>query len=287
MNEVITTLQANMGYAIGAFFLFSAGVAIVEFIIEWRQKQLSKWRFKEMLSSLMVFLPAQLLKGITGAITFVAFYFIADLVPWKIPVNGWTVLLAIVVLDLNYYWEHRLGHEIRVLWSYHSIHHSSPIYNFSTAYRVSFIADLFAWVFYLPIILIGFDPLVVLLALAFALSYQTWLHTGIIGKLGWFGYIFNTPSHHRVHHGSDEIYLDKNYGAIFIIWDRLFGTFQEETFTPTYGLTKQLETINPIDVHFREMANIVKDVKQARNRKDALKYVFGHPAWKPDEPQQE
>ena len=136
----------------------------------------------------------------------------------------------------------------------------------------------------MPCILLGFDPMVVLLSLAVGLTYQIWLHTSIIGKLGWFGKIFNTPSHHRVHHGSDDLYLDKNYGAIFILWDRLFGTFQEEKFTPTYGLTKQLNTINPIDVHFREMVNIYKDVKQASNSKDALKYIFGHPGWKPNNP---
>ncbi len=285
MEELLVWAETNIGLFIFGFFLFAIGLATIEFIWEWRKKKLTNWRLGEMFSSLMVFIPAQLTEKASTALLFGAYFLVHQFIPWQIPVNVWTTILAILVVDFIYYWEHRWEHEIRILWTYHSIHHSSPIYNYTTALRVSFIDNFVSWFFFLPAIIIGFHPVIIAFALVFILTYQFWLHTELIGKMGWFDKIFNSPSLHRVHHGSDELYLDKNYGGMLIIWDRMFGTFQPEVFKPTYGLTTQLNSINPLTVHFKEYADIVKDVKKARSFKEALSYVFGKPGWKPGKAQ--
>lgn len=282
MQDLITKAEENVGLVMLIIFIFSMGLATVEFIWEWRQKKLTKWRLKEMLSSFMVFIPAELTQKAANTIFIGSFFVLYNIIPWHIPVNGWSVIAAILVIDFLYYWEHRWEHEIRLLWSYHSIHHSSPIYNYTTALRVSFIDNFVTWVFYLPAILLGFHPVIVLLAIAFILGYQFWIHTELIKSMPrWFEWLFNSPSHHRVHHGSDDIYLDKNYGALLIIWDRMFGTFQKELHRPTYGLTTPIDTINPVNVHLYEYKGILKDLRKARNFKEALGYLFNKPGWKP------
>lgn len=281
MEELVAKAEENVGWVMLIIFLFSMGLAIVEFFWEWYQKKLTKWRLKEMLASFFVFIPAQLTEKAANAIFIGSFFVLYNVIPWHIPVTGWSVVLAILVIDFLYYWEHRWEHEIRLLWSYHSIHHSSPIYNYTTALRVSFIDNFVTWVFYLPAILLGFHPVIVLLAIAFILGYQFWIHTELIRSMGWFEWIFNSPSHHRVHHGSDDIYLDKNYGALLIIWDRMFGTFQKELHRPTYGLTTPIETINPVGVHLFEYKGILKDLRKARNFKEAMGYLFNKPGWAP------
>ena len=281
METLIKNMEDNVGLVILFLFVFALGLAIIEFCHELYHKKIDKWRLGEMWASFSVFIVAELTKTASAAVFLGIFLFTDQLVPWEIPINGWTMLLAIIIADFIYYWEHRIEHEIRILWTYHSIHHSSPIYNYTTALRVSFIDGFVTWVFFLPMILIGFNPFIVFIAIAIGLAYQTWLHTELIGKLGWFEKIFMTPSQHRVHHGSDDIYLDKNYGAIFSIWDRWFGTYQEELHRPTYGLTTQIETINVIKVHTFEFENIYKDLKKARNFKEAWNYLFKHPGWKP------
>ncbi len=282
MQELIKTIEDNLGLVILIIFGFSVTLAIIEFCWELYKKKIDKWRLGEMWASLSVFIPAQLTEKAATAVFLYGFFFLADFIPWQIPVNWWITILAILFVDLLYYWEHRLEHQIRILWSYHSIHHSSPIYNYTTALRVSFIDNFVTWVFFLPAIAIGFHPAVVLLSLVFILTYQFWIHTELIRKMGWFEYIFNSPSHHRVHHGSDDIYLDKNYGGLLIIWDRIFGTFQKEEFKPTYGLTTQINTINPIKIHAYEYIGIFKDLWKAKSIKEAFGYLFKAPGWKPE-----
>ncbi|MGI9543817.1 MAG: sterol desaturase family protein [Cyclobacteriaceae bacterium] len=281
MEALIQEMENNVGIMILAIFIFSMGLAIVEFCYELYKKKITKWRLGEMWASFSVFIVAQLTEKAGPAIFIGIFIFVSNLIPWQIPINGWTMFLAIVLIDFLYYWEHRLEHEIRLLWSYHSIHHSSPIYNYTTALRVSFIDNFVTWIFFLPAILIGFNPFIVFIAIGVMLVYQFWLHTEIIGKLGWYEKIFMTPSQHRVHHGSDDIYLDRNYGAIFSLWDRWFGTFQEELHKPTYGLTTQINTINPVKVHAYEYISIFRDLKKARSLKEAWNYIFKGPGWQP------
>ncbi len=282
MEEVIKKLENDLGFVLLILLVFSLGLAFVEFCYELYKKKINKWRLGEMWASFSVYIVAQLTEKISLAIFAGTFFFLAKFIPWQIPINIWTTILCVLFIDFLYYWEHRIEHKVRMLWSYHSIHHSSPIYNYTTALRVSFIDSLVTWVFYLPAILIGFHPYVVLLSILFILTYQFWLHTELIGKLGWYEKIFMTPSQHRVHHGSDKIYLDKNFGAVLSIWDRLFGTYQEELHKPTYGLTTQINTINPVKVHFIEYTNILKDLRKAKNLKEAGNYLIKPPGWKPE-----
>lgn len=281
MEDLIQKMEDNIGLAVLIILAFSMGLAIVEFFYELYKKKINKWRLGEMWASFSVFLVAQLTEKISVVAFTGAFYFLSQYIPWQIPINIWTTILCILLIDFLYYWEHRIEHRVRALWTYHSIHHSSPIYNYTTALRVSFIDSFVTWIFYLPAILVGFHPYVVLLAILFMLTYQFWLHTEIIGKLGWYEKIFMTPSQHRVHHGSDDIYLDKNYGAILSIWDRMFGTFQEELHTPTYGLTTPINTINPVKVHFIEYYHMFRDMWKAKSLKEAWQYMVNPPGWKP------
>jgi sterol desaturase/sphingolipid hydroxylase (fatty acid hydroxylase superfamily) len=281
MEEVIKQMEENIGLIIYIIFGFSLVLAIVEFFYELYKKKINKWRLGEMWASFSVFIIAQLMEKTSTLIFVGAFILVGEYIPWQIPVNIWTMFLCLILVDFIYYWEHVIEHKVRILWSYHSIHHSSPIYNYTTAMRVSFIDSLITWVFYLPLVIMGFHPYIVVLCFFLVLTYQFWLHTEIIGKLGWFEKIFMTPSQHRVHHGSDEIYLDKNFGALLSIWDRMFGTFQEEKHRPNYGLTKPINTINPIKVHLAEYIDIFKDIRKAKSLKEAWNYLIKPPGWTP------
>lgn len=216
-----------------------------------------------------------------GLVFVVGIFIMAGFAPFSIPVTWWSTLLAILAADFMYYWMHRWEHEVRILWSYHSVHHSSPEFNLTTALRLAWIEGLIEWIFFVPIVLIGFDPAQTIIALAIVVTYQTWIHTEKIGKLGWLDRIFNTPSVHRVHHGSNDRYLDKNYGGILIIWDRMFGTYQPEEEKVTYGIRTPLGTANPVAINFRETFCIFRDAWQARTASDAFKHIFGRPGWVP------
>jgi len=281
MEDIIKTMEENINLIISVIFIFSILLAIVEFFWELYRKKINKWRLGEMWASFGVFIIAQLMEKTSTLIFVGAFFFLGEYVPWQIPVNIWTTLLCLLLVDFIYYWEHVIEHKVRILWSYHSIHHSSPIYNYTTAMRVSFIDSLITWVFYLPLVAIGFHPYMVVLCFILVLMYQFWLHTEIISKLGWFEKIFMTPSQHRVHHGSDAMYLDKNFGALLSIWDRIFGTFQEEQHRPNYGLTRPVNTINPIKVHLVEYLNIFKDIRKAKNVREVWNYLVKPPGWQP------
>lgn len=271
-----------MGIIITGLVIFSLVLLIVELIwIKWNRR-FTLDRFKEMLASYSPLLPVILVDTAISAIWVAIFYQVADFIPWQIPINGFTILLALLLVDLSYYWEHRSEHQIRLLWAlYHSVHHSSPDYNQSTAYRISFIDIIITPIFFLPIVLLGFHPILVLTSLVFIISYQTWIHTEMIGRIGFLDKLFNTPSNHRVHHGSTPNYIDKNYGAVLIIWDKLFGTYQAEQETPIYGLTKQLNSVNPLKVHFHELMKLWHDFTTAKSLKETIGYLFRHPGWRP------
>jgi sterol desaturase/sphingolipid hydroxylase (fatty acid hydroxylase superfamily) len=195
--------------------------------------------------------------------------------------DWWTWALLFFADDLSYYWYHRAGHRVRLLWASHVVHHSSEHYNLSTALRQTwtpFQSVLFwAW---MP--LVGFSPWMILLAQSWNLLYQFWIHTEAIGKLPrWFEFVFNTPSHHRVHHGSQAQYLDKNYAGILILWDRLLGTFEPEGERVRYGLTTNIETFNPVRVAFHEYGAIWRDVRAAQRWRDRLGYLLKGPGWQP------
>ena len=194
-----------------------------------------------------------------------------------IPLTWWSWVLAVLVADFSYYWMHRLEHEIRILWAYHSVHHSSPEFNLTTALRLAWVEGLVEWLFFVPLIVLGFDALQIVIAVVVVVDYQTWIRTEKIGKLGWADRVFNTPSVHRVHHGSNDTYIDKNYGGILIIWDRLFGSFQAEKEPVIYGIKKLLGTSNPIVINVHEFWQIAKDVARARSISEAFQFAFGRP----------
>ncbi|MGB8651870.1 MAG: sterol desaturase family protein [Mycobacteriales bacterium] len=207
----------------------------------------------------------------------------AALVPWDLG-HGWVAwLVAIVGIDFCYYWDHRAGHEIRLLWASHVVHHSSQRYNLSTALRQTWTGE-YTVLFFLPVALLGVPVEIVLAAWSVNLLYQFWIHTELIDKL-WapFEWTFNTPSHHRVHHGSQSQYLDRNYGGILIVWDRLFGTFEPEVERVVYGLTKNIETHNPLRVATHEVVALWRDVRSAGSWRHRLGYVFRGPGWAPAE----
>ncbi|UXA15894.1 sterol desaturase family protein [Mycobacterium sp. SMC-4] len=229
--------------------------------------------------------------GLVSMLTMSAWKFLALLgyaaiytyvAPWQLSATQWyTWVIALVGVDLLFYLYHRMAHRVRLVWATHQAHHSSEYFNFATALRQKWnnSGEILMW---LPLPLLGVPPWMVFFAFSISLIYQFWIHTERIGTL-WrpIEFLFNTPSHHRVHHGMDAEYLDKNYGGILIIWDRLFGTFQPETFRPHYGLTKPVGTFNIWKLQTHEYVAIGRDVRGARRLRDRLGFVFGPPGWQP------
>lgn len=191
--------------------------------------------------------------------------------------NSWTILLAVIVADFLYYWEHRTEHRIRFFWAYHNVHHSSTDYNLTVASRLSWIEVCILWIFYIPMALIGFNPLQIFIAVQIVALYQIWIHNQKIGRLGILERVINTPALHRVHHGSNPLYINKNFGGILIIWDRLFGTYQSETETPIYGLTKNIHTNNPLKINAIEYRYLIRDIVNSRSFKEIWKKTFNFP----------
>jgi sterol desaturase/sphingolipid hydroxylase (fatty acid hydroxylase superfamily) len=196
--------------------------------------------------------------------------------------GAWSWLVLFFAEDLSYYWFHRLHHEIRLLWACHVNHHSSKHFNLSTALRQPLLTPFTGPIFWAWLALIGFAPFMILTAQAISLLYQFWIHTESVDRLGPFEWFMNTPSHHRVHHGANIPYLDKNHGGVLIIWDRLFGTFANEDERVIYGLTKDIETFNPLRIGFHEFAAIGRDVARAPGLVAKLGYVLLPPGWSHD-----
>jgi len=182
-----------------------------------------------------------------------------------------------------YYWDHRLMHRIGLGWATHTVHHSSPHFNMSVAYRFGPLDAIFPILFSLPLVMLGFNPWLLLAAELFVQTYQAILHTEVIGKLPKpIEYIFNTPSHHRVHHGVNEQYWDRNYAGIFIIWDRMFGTFTEEKEKVLYGVSEPLDSVNPMKVFFHGFTRLFRDMSKTKGLKNKLAFLIKPPGWKPE-----
>jgi sterol desaturase/sphingolipid hydroxylase (fatty acid hydroxylase superfamily) len=198
----------------------------------------------------------------------------------------WTLLLF--ADDFSFYWHHRMSHSVRFLWAAHIQHHSSQRMNFSVALRQSWGEPFYKYMFYLWMPLVGFHPIYMMIMQAFSLIYQFFQHTELVGKLGPIEWLFNTPSHHRVHHATQVKYLDRNHAGILIIWDRLFGTFEPEdkNLKPVYGITVNIESHSPLVIATHEYKAIWKDVKRADKWSDKMKYIFNPPGWSHDGPNQ-
>jgi sterol desaturase/sphingolipid hydroxylase (fatty acid hydroxylase superfamily) len=206
-----------------------------------------------------------------------------ELTPLRMPADRWWTYVALFFADdLAYYCFHRIHHEVRVFWASHVVHHSSQHYNLSTALRQTW-TPMTALPFWAALALVGFAPWMILTQQAVSLIYQFWIHTERIKRLpDAVEYFLNTPSHHRVHHGANEVYLDRNYGGILIVWDRLFGTFQGEAEKVQYGLTKNIRSFRPTRVAFHEFVDLARDVRGAADWRERFGYVFRGPGWSPD-----
>ncbi|MFN8151066.1 MAG: sterol desaturase family protein [Solirubrobacterales bacterium] len=210
---------------------------------------------------------------------YVAIY---ELTPLRLdPSDWWTWVLLFFADDFSYYWFHRVSHESRFFWASHVVHHSSTHYNLSTALRQTWVPMTYL-PFWLWLPAVGFEPWMVLLAQSWSLIYQFGIHTERIGKLPRpIEYVFNTPSHHRVHHGSNKIYLDRNYGGILVIWDRMFGTYEGESERVHYGLTKNIHTYNVVRAAFHEYVAMWHDIKRTPRWRDKLGVLYHGPGWTP------
>lgn len=221
-------------------------------------------------------------KGIVlGALTYVYLNFRF----FTIPFTWWAWILIFFAEDLTYYWFHRISHENRFFWASHVIHHSSQKYNLSTALRQTWSGSFISFVFWLPLALLGFHPVMILAQMSISLIYQYWIHTELIDKMPkWFENIFNTPAHHRVHHATNPQYLDRNHAGILIIWDKLFGTFEPEVEKPVYGLVKNINTFNLIKIAFQEWINLFRDAFSGNiSLSDRFRYFLKPPGWKPND----
>lgn len=232
--------------------------------------------------------------GILSQVTFVFFQlFFFGIYNWvehhfslfSVPSIWWAWLGGLLIYDFLYYWFHRCSHESAILWAAHVVHHQSERYNLTTALRQTSTGPFLTWIFFLPMAILGFPLHMFIAILLIDLLYQFWVHTELIGKLGWFDRVFVSPSNHRVHHATNDRYLDKNYGGILILWDRLFGSFMEEKENEkvVYGTRKPLRSWNPIKANLEVYQSLIHDTQLASNWPDKLRIWFKHPGWQPSD----
>ena len=265
-----------------AFFVFGGAILVIEILKALSERSLRGRTVLDMLASASTQVPYLLVEVFILSFAYGAYVIIGEtFVTWTFPISPWTVVLAVLAADFIYYWEHRIAHEVRILWTQHAVHHSSRHMNVAVSVRFGPFEGALSALFHVPLVLIGFAPELVFFGIIVVLAYQTWIHTEVIGRLGPLDAIFNTPSNHRVHHGCDEKYLDKNYGGILMIWDRLFGTYQREEETPRYGLKRPFDSVNPIAVWFSELPAFFRELVNARSAAELWHRVAAHPGWRP------
>ncbi|MFG1791395.1 sterol desaturase family protein [Nocardia sp. NPDC049149] len=270
-------------YAIPAFALFM--------FVEWLgyrrdpDRPANTASGRDTASNVATFVIGRFAKQVTQyLIPFSTVVLAAAITPLHLSAKSWWVwVLGLVVTDFCYYWAHRADHRVRLLWTSHSVHHSSEYFNFSTALRLPWfhpVANILRGMAWVPAALLGFPVWMIFLLQSIGLLYQFPIHTQRVGTLGRpIEFLFNTPAHHRIHHGSNQPYIDKNYGGVFIIWDRMFGSFAAESEPIRYGLTKNIGTDNPVKVNFHELAGLIGDVRRATTWRGRLGYIFGPPGW--------
>jgi sterol desaturase/sphingolipid hydroxylase (fatty acid hydroxylase superfamily) len=259
----------------------------IEILLE-KSRGTNFYRINDSINSLTAGVLSRM-TGIVKQLLPLTIYVVAyeQLALFQIQMSWWVWLIAFVLYDFCYYWNHRLGHEMNILWAAHVVHHSSEEYNLTTALRQSG-SSFFSWIFYLPIAILGFEPIVLITVGSLNLIYQFWVHTRHIPKLGWYESVFVTPSNHRVHHAQNQIYIDRNYGGVFIIWDRLFGSFQEELNSeqPIYGIRKALKSWNPLWANVHVYSQLFKDCWHAKRWQDKILIWFKRTGWRPNDVEQ-
>ncbi|XP_046337405.2 alkylglycerol monooxygenase-like [Haliotis rufescens] len=263
------------------YFVLLMGLEVVVLAAQGKQLPRANDAFSSISAGLLSLLHGLLFR----AVELVCYIWVYDRfflisLPWNSP---WTWLLGFLGVDFGYYWVHRCGHEVNLLWAGHQAHHSSEDYNLTTALRQSAILKLFTWIFYMPMALCV-PPSIFCVHNQFNLLYQFWIHTETIEKLGPLEYIINTPSHHRVHHGRNPYCIDKNYGGTLIVWDLLFGTFQQEETRVVYGLVHPLSTWEPITAQLCQLNHIITTAWRIEGLGNKLSVVFKGPGWEPGKP---
>ena len=267
-------------WATPVFFLLIA----IEILIAWRRRG-SEYRVADAISSVALGQISTYL-GVFGRVLSFGIYVLIYEHARALTLDSgspWVWVAGLLLYDFLYYWYHRFGHEVNVLWAAHVVHHQSEEFNLSTALRQTGTSYLFSWIFYVPMAVLGFPPAVLLGVGLIDLLYQFWIHTEHVGSLGSFDRLFASPSNHRVHHAVNDLYLDRNYGGLLIVWDRLFGTFQPELAAEpvVYGTRDPLRSWNPLWANLHSYVAIARDSWHARSWADKLRVWFKHPGWRP------
>jgi sterol desaturase/sphingolipid hydroxylase (fatty acid hydroxylase superfamily) len=283
MDSILRILNDDLSVFAVPLFL----VAVLVEAIWSRLTERKLYKLEDTVVSLLMLVASGVVEVLPRLAAVAAIVYLHEVSPLRdVVVRQWWAWLALFFLDdFSYYWFHRLNHQIRLFWAGHVNHHSSEYLNLGTALRQGVGERIHKMLFWLWLPLLGFDTGMILTMIGLNLIYQFWVHTEAVRKLPtWFEAVFNTPSHHRVHHASNIRYLDCNHAGVLIIWDRLFGTFSPETDAepPTYGLTKNIETFYPVKVLFHEYASIWRDVKRAHGWRDRLGYLLRAPGWSHD-----
>lgn len=262
------------------FLVVALVFALSEYV--WRKRNGRGYDLAALGGHLGIVLGNGVARVLTGGLIAVVLLGSYSFAPVQWSLEDWrTWAVGLLVLEFFYYWQHRFSHTIRWVWASHSVHHSTNEFTLPAAFRLSWFSTFsLSWLVYVPMTLMGFHPVLIFVLLQINLRYQYFLHTESVGKLGPLEWVFNTPSHHRAHHGSNSEYLDKNYGGVLIIFDRLFGTFAEERedIPVVYGLTKKLESNNPLIVVTYEWRNLFSDAWRARSARDLARALFGSPS---------
>lgn len=263
-------------FAIPAFVI----LLLLEAWYSWKEQK-HLYETRDTFSSLAMGIGNVITGLFSKLIVYGAFTLVYEFRLFTMPTTWWMWVLAFFADDFSYYWFHYVSHNVRWFWASHVVHHSSQQYNLSTALRQTWTGNLTgAFVFWMWMPFVGFHPFVVILMQQISLIYQFWIHTETVTTLPRpIEYVFNTPSHPRVHHASNLKYLDKNHGGVLIIWDRIFGTFKAEEERPTYGLTKNIDTYNPFRIAFKEWTDMFKQARRAGSIKQALNYFWRPPGW--------
>lgn len=252
----------------------------IELVVGYLKKE-KLYRFNDALTNINLGTGQQIVGVMVKGFFFLAYLYLYELRIYTFENVWWVWVLLFLGVDFFYYWFHRASHEINALWAAHIVHHQSEDYNLSVALRQSWFQGWFSWAFYLPLAVLGFDPIMFAAMNSFNTLYQFWIHTTTIKTLGPLEWIFNTPSHHRVHHGSNPKYIDRNHAGSLIIWDRMFGTFQKEEEQVIYGITKPLNSWNPVWANLHYWQELYSLAKQARGFDKVLVFLKP-PGWQPD-----
>jgi sterol desaturase/sphingolipid hydroxylase (fatty acid hydroxylase superfamily) len=280
--EVITDKSAVITFAIAGFFL----LIVIEYFYGLYVGK-NTYRLNDTLTSIGIGMisrfPVMLNLGVQSVIfVYISSYLSLELLSAK---NPFTWIAAFLLYDLSYYWMHRMHHEIKILWATHSVHHHGEEFNLSTALRQTSTGWLWKWIFYMPMIMLGVPGEVFVTVAGINLVYQFWVHTKHIGHLGFLEKIFITPMNHGIHHAKNKEYIDANYGGVFIIWDRMFGTYiaEKSDIKPVYGTATPLGSWNPIWANFQVISIMIKDTIKTKSWKDKVKVWFSKTYWRPED----